>query len=93
VADRGDSLVWVRMTGVTETHIDNAERPPIMACTEVLEDGASCNEPAEWVALSGPSYAMTAASRCLNHALAARRAGCHIRPISQQELAAGKLDS
>jgi hypothetical protein len=80
------------MTGVTDTNIDSANRQRAMACTEPMENGAVCNEPAEWVALSGPSYALTAASRCLDHALAARRAGCHIRPISGQEFAAGKLD-
>jgi hypothetical protein len=80
------------MPRVTKDEIGVSDRPPAMTCTAEIDQGALCDQAAEWVALSGPSYALIPAPRCLAHALEARRAGCHIRPISQQEFAAGRLD-
>jgi hypothetical protein len=56
-----------------------------------LDHGGLCDAAAEWVALGGHSYELTPVPRCLDHALAARRAGCYIRPISKDEFATGSL--
>lgn len=81
------------MPGVTENDIYAPAPPAVIACTEPLDGGGSCDAAAEWVALGGHSYDLTPAPRCLDHALAARRAGYYIRPMSKDEFAIGSLDA
>ena len=72
--------------------IDARDRPAVIGCTEHVESGELCGKAAEWVSVGGHLNALTHAPRCLPHALAARREGCHIRPISKAEFAAGILN-
>jgi hypothetical protein len=80
------------MPCVAQDDITAVDRPAAIVCTEPVESGGLCGEAAEWISLGGHSYALAPAPRCLPHALAARRTGCHIRPISKAEFAAGILD-
>jgi hypothetical protein len=81
------------MPSVTEDGIHVPDPPAMITCTEPLDRGGLCDAAAEWVALGGHSYELTPVPRCLDHALAARRAGCYIRPISKDEFATGSLDA
>lgn len=78
---------------MTENDNDVPDHPTMITCTEPSDRGGLCDAAAEWVALGGHSYELTPVPRCLDHALAARRAGCYIRPISKEELATGSLDA
>ena len=89
----GCEPMCVRMPSVTEDGIHVPDPPAMITCTEPLDRGGFCDAAAEWVALGGHSYDLTPVPRCLDHALAARRAGCYIRPISKDEFAAGSLDA
>ncbi len=80
------------MPRVTQDDFKAADRPAAIGCTEQVESGELCGEAAEWASLGGHFNALTHAPRCLAHALTARREGCHIRPISKAEFAAGTVD-
>jgi hypothetical protein len=81
------------MPCVTQDATNDVEHLNAMRCSEPVEPAGLCGAAAEWVCLSGRLYALSAAPRCLPHALVARRTGSRIRPISPAELAAGSLAS
>ena len=87
-----NAWLGARMPDVIQDDVEAVDRPAAIGCTEQMESGELCGEAAEWVSVGGHLTALTHAPRCLPHALTARREGCHIRPISKAEFAAGILD-